>query len=174
MPKVPIDLENLKGMLKREFPGAISVQIDAGWQILTLHGQGTTEAEAIQNTLKAFKEMQEDGRSLRQILDDVIDDLKASPGMGRQRHDSLIDLLNISEKCLNDGILTGVVPFIMVASYNREIEDLKHRVDTRLNMQAVEFAQNEEARKRAGTKFPRTHTDDALTPYERLWAKAKK
>lgn len=165
------DLEAVIALVKRMFPAANLYQVDNQWQLVTIHGVGTTEEAAMKAALKDFREMSEDGKSLPQILDDIRADL-AERGMSRTRHDSLHELLNIAEKALDDGILTNTVPWIMRAGYSRQIEELKQRVTTRLNMVAQEMQANEKARHNAARKFPELAAQRAelagLSPYQRL------
>jgi hypothetical protein len=129
----------------------------------------------MENALTEYNNMASNGRSLPQILDDVENDLRSRPGMGRQRHDDLLALLGTAEQALNGGILTETVPWLMVAGHNRRIEDLRRRIDTRLNMVALDMQEREKARQRAGTKFPRhTEVDDGLTDYQRMQAAAQR
>ncbi len=159
---------NLLALVKRQFPGATVHEMDGKFYLLTIHSAGNTEREAMEHALKAYKDMADDGRALPQILTDVDTDLKEAKGMTRNRHDSLLELLSIAEQALNGGVLTETVPWIMIASYNRQIEDLRRRITTRLNMVARELQEQEKAKKRAGQKFPKQAVpEDGLSAYQR-------
>lgn len=166
----------LDTLVSHQFPGATVSEVQEGvYALLTVHGYGDSPTSAKQNSLKSFADMARDGEALPQILSDVEADLKETPGMSRERHDSLLELLSIAEQALNDGILTKTVPWLLTASYNRQIEDLQRRVTTRLNMVAQELQEREKAKRRAGQKFPRQAVpDDGLTPYQRLQLKYSK
>ena len=166
---------NLLSLIRRQFPGALIQEQDGKFYLLTIHGTGDSEREALENALTSYNDMARDGRALPQILADVEADLEGAPGMSRKRHKSLLELLSIAEQALNGGVLTETVPWIMVASYNRQIEDLQRRVVTRLNMVAQELQEREKAKRRAGQKFPRQAVpDDGLTPYQRSQLKYSK
>jgi hypothetical protein len=166
---------NLVSLIHRKFPGAVIQEVEGTFYLLSIHGVGATEREVMENALTEYNNMTNDGRSLPQILNDVENDLHGRPGMSRQRHDDLIELLGTAEQALNGGILTETVPWIMVAGYNRRIEDLRRRIDTRLNMVALDMQEREKARQRAGTKFPRhTEINDGLTDYQRMQATAQR
>lgn len=174
LPLVPLPPDELTTMFRRQYPQAVLDFVDGQYIALTVHGVGHSENEAMQHSLTEFEEMKRDGQSVRQILDDVLADLKLKSGMSRERHDSLQELLTIAEKALNDGVLTKTVPWIMTPSLTREIEALRKRVETRLNMQAQELQEREKAKSRASQKFPRTQApEDGLTPYQRLQARIK-
>jgi hypothetical protein len=149
------DLEEIISLVQRQFPGSNLYLLDTKWHVATVHGVGDTEEAALKAAMKDWQDMQRDGKALPEILSDVRNDL-ANSGMSRERHDSLHDLLNIASQSLDAGILTNTVPWIMRASYTREIEDLRRRVSTRLSMKALEMQQNEAARRNATKKFPRT------------------
>src|SRR6185312_9620190 len=101
-------------------------QVNNEWSVYTLHGVGQTEVDAITNALSEIQRMKADGQSLPTILDDIEADLKL-PGMSRARHTWITDMLKTASNCLNDGILTKTVPWIMSASYTRKIEDFQRR-----------------------------------------------
>ena len=162
-----LEQSNLLSLIKRQFPGALIQERDGKFYLLTIHGTGSSEREALENALECYNDMAEDGKALPQILADVEADLKEAPGMNRERHDSLLELLAIAEHALNGGVFTGTVPWIMVASYNRQIEDLQRRIAARLGMVVQELTDREKAKKRAGQKFPRTTPADGLTAYQR-------
>lgn len=163
------DLEALQGLAKHEFP-AYTVRHTSPdvVEIITVHGVGASEEEALANALKQYADMKRDGQCVRQMLDDVITDLNEQRGMSRERHDSLCEILDIAGGAINDGVITNTVPWILVPSLTREITALRRRIDTRLNMVAIELQQEEAARKRAGTKFPRTTIPEGMTEYQFL------
>ena len=159
----------LEALIQHQFPGATIQLADGVYYLLTIHAQGDTAQAAMENALSAYACMSREGKFLPQMLEDITTDLKETPGMTRERHDSLIELLTLAEGALNDGVLTDTVPWIMVPSYTRQIEDLRRKVSTRLMMIAQEMQARDEAKKRAATKFPHATINPAdLTPYQRL------
>lgn len=158
--------EELRSLLEHKFPGAVVDNVDGKFVALTIHGVGTTLDEAIKNSLIEYSDMERDGSALEQMLNDIREDLK-TPGMGRERHDSLMDLLDTCESALNAGALTKTVPWIMIPSLNREITDLKRRVGARLGMMAQTMKDRDRAKNNAAQTFKRK-PDDGLTPYQRL------
>src|SRR5271168_5144884 len=117
----------LRGMVKKLFPMSQIMPVeDQGVMILTVHGQGVDEQAALKNVIGDWEGMTTRGRALRTMLDEIHEDLRV-PGMTRERHDNLIESLTICEAALNDGILTGVTPWITVPGLNREISDLRRR-----------------------------------------------
>lgn len=133
-------LHELKALVKHKFPGAQLITDEAGNHLLlTVHGLGKTEYEAHANAIAEWDRMCVCGASVRSMLDEILQDLR-SPGMSRARHDSIQESLDIVSSGINDGILTGVIPFVQIAGLNREVEDLRRRVSARLGMQAASMA----------------------------------
>jgi Domain of unknown function (DUF4326) len=162
----------LATLIKHQFPAAVISGSGSQFALVTVHGTGDTEREALENALSCFNDMARDGRSLRQMLDDVITDLRES-GMSRMRHDSLMDILSICENALNGGVITGTVPWIMVPSYNREITSLRLKVSNRLGIAGQDAAAREERARRGkqepgDSRLPRTHTAGTLRLLEML------
>lgn len=165
--------KELPTLVQHQFPGSTVIEQDGQYLCLTIHSVGKSPREAMENALSSFREMKDDGRSLPQMLDDVREDLRNTPGMSRARHDSLQEILTICEQALNGGVLTQTVPWIMVPSYTRQIEDLRRKVETRLLMVAQEMKDKEKARNRAAMRFPRPTPPDegGQTAYERLFSR---
>jgi hypothetical protein len=153
--------DTLTTLVNHQFPSSIIEEVDGKFILLTVHAVGATEREARENALATYREMKEDGESLPQMLEDVALDLKSAGGMTRARHDSLLDLLTICETSLNGGVLTKSVPWLMVGSYTRQIEDLRRRVITRLGMTAQEIAANEKAKSHASAPHTPPRRDEA-------------
>ena len=186
LPALPND--ELSSYIRRQFPGAIIQEDSEGRFILfTVHGTGETERKAMEDALENFNNLRDDCYHLPDILGEVERDLKEQRGMSRLRHDSLQDLLNIAENALNGGVLIQAVPWIMVPSYTRRIEELRRRVSTRLNMVAAELQAEATATKRAQQSFKGTHpvdkavsskwegqVPDGLTAYQHLLRAANK
>lgn len=150
-------LEDLRELAQRKFPGYSVVPGDTTISIVTIHGVGATETLALRHALKELHDQERDGRAVRQILDDVLEDLRNS-GMSRERHDSLQDLLNIASECVNAGVVSNVIPWILVPGLTREIETLRQRVGTRLAMKAQDMKEREKAKARTTQKS--THAID--------------
>jgi hypothetical protein len=153
-PMLSLPPDNLEVMVKREFPNCTISEVNGGWAIATLHGVGETRTQAMESALKDFHDMKRNAKGLDQMLDDVRADL-AARGYSKDRHDWAIDILTECRTALADAVLTGIHDPIQIPHYTREIENLVHRADTRLNMMAVNFQQEQEARKRAGQTFKR-------------------
>lgn len=169
---VPLPPDDLTTLFRHEFPQAVLDFVDGRYIALTVHGVGITQTEAMQTSLTEFREMKANGKSVRQSLDEITADLQEQKGMSRERHDSLQAALTITEQCLNDAVLTKTIDWILIPSLTREIEALRKRIETRLNMQAQELQERERAKKRAVEK--RTPPpDDGLTPYQRLQQRAR-
>jgi hypothetical protein len=171
-----LDDKELETLVQHQFPGSIVEYVtDCGpplYIVRTAHGSGTTEREAMENALTTWNDMVRDGSTLRQMLDDVIADLKTAPGMSRKRHDWAMEILDLCDQALNAGTITRTVPWILIPSLTREIEELRRRVGVRLNMVAQEMQQHELAQKRASQHFPRQaelEAKDGLTAYQRLF-----
>jgi hypothetical protein len=152
LPKGP--LHELHTLLQHEHPGACCTESNGQWVVYTLHSVGQTEEEAITNAVADMRRMKEDGRSVRQMLDDILEDLNTRPGMSKSRHQSLTELIQLASAGLNDGAITKTIPWIQIPSLTREITELQRRVDMRLAMTAKEMKDAEDAKKRAGIKFP--------------------
>ena len=153
-----MDIENLRTLVRHEFPDfSVVVAEDGQVSIVTLHGVGLTEREALEGCLEALRIMKEDALSLQQMLDDVNEELSI-PGMSKDRHDFIQDILAMCNKALSDGVITGLIPWITVPGRTKEIDRLKQRVETRLGMQAQAMQEKEKATKKAAQKFPRSTT----------------
>ena len=136
-----LSVPQVKALVKRYFPNA-QVVTDAnggGAMLLTVHSTGKDEYEALCNAIGEWEEMKKKGQCVRTMLDEVYADLR-TPGMSRERHDNFMESLELISSHINAGILTGVIPFITVAGLNREIEDLRRRIDARLGMAAADAA----------------------------------
>lgn len=165
----PTDVEQ---MVKNKFPGCTIREGDTGgWYITTIHGVGDTREQAMENALIDLHDMKRDAEGLDQMLTDVDIDLRER-GYSRDRHDWAIDILNLCDKALGDGVIVGVINPLMVPSYTRKITEYTRRADTRLRMLALNMQEEEAARKRAGTKFPRV-ADSGASPYAQLKARQK-
>ena len=157
-----LDIQELITRLMQQFPTAVIKEEGDAVVVMTIHGIGNTVKNAIANALKLQQEMKDDGQSIRQMLDDVHDDLR-TPGMSRVRHDSLIELLDIASNAVNGAVVSGVITWIQVPGINREIEDLRRRIDTRLNMVALDMQAREKAQQQAGTQADKHKLDPAIT-----------
>jgi hypothetical protein len=141
-------LAGIRALVEHQFPGATVQQIEGIYFLLTVHSTGETELEAMRAALKHYHEMERDGKALPQLLGEIAEDLKDS-GMSRQRHDSLLELCDLASQALNGGVIANVIPWIMIASYTRQIEDLRRRITVRLSMVAQNMKQHEESRRKA-------------------------
>lgn len=164
----PTDVEV---MFKRRFPSATLIELDGNYTALTVHGVGCSPTQAMEASLIDWVEMEQNGRDLPQMLQDVLDDFNAM-GYSKERHDWAIEILEICKKALSDGQITNIINPIEVPGLNRKIEDYIRRADTKLRMMAVNLQQEQEARKRAGVKAgPRP--PEGLTEYQRMKWKAQ-
>ena len=164
----------LETLIQHEFPNSIFDLTDLGHVILSVHGVGKTKRQAMENALIAYNDMKFDGQSLPQMLDDVVSDL-AEPGMGRERHDSLIEILDMCSAAVNSGVLTHTLNWIMVPAYTRQIEDLRRRVSARLGMMAQQMKDRDAAKTRAGQKAkPRTFERPDGNAWEIITGKSKR
>jgi hypothetical protein len=154
--------EQLTSLAKKHFPDGVFVPTETGVAFVTIHGSGTDQREAMENAINGYTQMKEDGQALPDMLDQVTEML-AERGMSRERHDSIISILEQCATALNDGIITGVINPLMVPSYTRKIEDMRRRVSTRLMMIAQDLSEREKAKARAAQTFPRP---DVATPAE--------
>lgn len=171
----------LTKIIKERFPGAIVQESDGNFILFTLHSIGSSPFDAMKNAIKEYDTMAEDGRNLRQMLGDVYEDLQ-SLGMSRKRADSLYDILNICENTLNGAVITNTIKWIEIPGLTREINDLRKRIETRLNMIAHELemqrrhgdrewsednkaqVQKEIQKRKEANQLP----PDGLTEYQRL------
>lgn len=159
MPNAPDSIEALRQLVLHEFPQSqVYTSPDGEVSLVTVHSTGKTVEEALRSALKTYSVMKDDGLHVRQMLDDVNEDLKQH-GMSRERHDSLLELLSIAENSINGGVITQVIPWIEVPSLNREIEELRRRISTRLMMVAQEMKDHENAKKKAAHKSPRVSAE---------------
>lgn len=167
-----ISNEDLITLVRHQYPDSVIQEAEGKFFLITIHGGGDSARSAMEGALSSFIDMARDGRAIEQILSDIREDL-SSPGMNRERHDSLMELLEIASAAVDGGVITNVVPWILVPSYTRQIEDLRRRVATRLGMTAQDMAAKEDAKRRAGKKFSpaeraQTDTYQAFTPAERI------
>lgn len=143
---------DLEALFSRTFPAARVEQLDSGgFVVLTIHGSGDTHEQAIENALIEWNDMKRDGEYLEQMLTEIAEDL-AQPGMNRERHDSLLELLDLASSSLDGGVLVGVIKPLDVPRLTRQIEDFRRRTTTRLGMAAQNAKDHEAAKRKAGTK----------------------
>lgn len=152
-------LESLIAQLTKQLPGAQIAEQEGSYTIVTVHGSGTTLEQALEDALKVSEEYAIAGRSVRGLLDAILDDL-SSPGMSRKRHDDLLAVLQDASVALNKGILGGVIPWVQVGSLNREILDIERRITTRLNMVAQEMQLREKEARKTTQKITKRHQMD--------------
>lgn len=168
--------DDLKVMLKNQFPAALTYEKDGVWYTCTIHGAGATAEKSMQDALIDWHDMEREGRMLDTMIADIREDL-STPGMNRKRHDSLIELVDLAEEALNDGVITKTVNALMAPSYTRTLTELRRRVTTRLGMAAQNAEANDKARKNASKTFTRgalaMSNIEGLTAYQAMRKRAK-
>lgn len=146
-----LSVPQVKALVKRYFPNAqvVTDSNGGGAMLVTVHSTGKDEYEAMCHAVVEWELMKKKGQCVRTMLDEVYADLRI-PGMSKERHDNFIESLELISSHINAGIITGVIPFITIAGLNREIEDLRRRVDARLGMAAAAAADFIKSKHHAG------------------------
>jgi len=113
---------------KASVSGRLIQEQDGKFYLLTIHGMAIANVRHWRSAY-SYNDMARDGRALPQILADVEADLK---GTGNESGETRFTLeCSPSPNKHSMGRAYRDCPWIMVASYNRQIEDLQRRVVTR-------------------------------------------